>query len=270
MTLIDHELWSAIQCAKEASILAKKYYSETIIKKHKKDGSLFTKADINLNKLIIKKLCKSFPYPILSEESPSYNDYNCTEKIWIIDPLDGTKEFINGNDEFTINIALVKYGRPIIGVIAAPMFNKIFIASKGKGAYLIKDKAKLKIRTSKNNDINKFSLVVSRSHLHQNIQNLIDRCIFKKGVKITHQGSAIKYCLIADGTIDASIRKTPLMKWDICAADCILHEAGGILTDLSGKTLIYNNKNLKFTNGILATNRLILHKKIIKLAHKNI
>jgi 3'(2'), 5'-bisphosphate nucleotidase len=218
---------------------------------YKSDESPLTQADIASNNIIISNLQQHSSYPILSEEGQDDLTRLNSKYVWLVDPLDGTKEFISKNGEFTINIALVENNRPILGVVSVPAKNVIFYAIRGQGAFVRRDCEDKQIYCSKCNDIGSAKLSVSRSHLDPKLKQLLEKHQISN---FTPKGSAVKYCSIAEGLVDASIRKTPLMEWDICAADCILKEAGGLITDFKGSDLKYNKKNLKFESGIIASN----------------
>lgn len=247
---IDECLKIILSCAKLASSKVMAVYKKTsTIFQTKEDKSLITKADIIANNFIIKYLKKYFPCPILTEENNTLDIYDRSDYIFMVDPLDGTREFIARNGEFSINIALVKNGRPAIGVIAIPLYKIIYYGISGKGSYILVDNKKIRLRCSSVNKLDVAKFVISRSH-----QDLYTKVLQKYVKQVMPCGSAFKYCLIAQGKIDGLLRKTPLMEWDICAADCILREAGGVLTDFDGCELTYGKKRAIFENGIVASN----------------
>ncbi|OGT32186.1 MAG: hypothetical protein A3E87_05200 [Gammaproteobacteria bacterium RIFCSPHIGHO2_12_FULL_35_23] len=256
----------AIQAVQQASTAVMDIYKTKTPRYILKSKSLspFSEADITANQIICQTLKKHFNYPIFSEENKLNKSRFLTKYIWLVDPLDGTKEFLSKREEFTINVALIKDNRPIIGVIAYPAKNVIYHATLGKGAYFSQNFCDTKLHISKKQDLNNLKVAVSRSHA---IPTLIQRLKTLNNCELIACGSALKYCAVAEGSIDATVRKTPLYEWDIAAADCILHEAGGIITDFSGKLLNYNNKSRLIKDGIIATN-LTLHPLLLTLMNK--
>ncbi len=216
-------------------------YNEDFDVKIKKDQSPLTKADIKANTYIVERLTK---YPVLTEENPDNLERLQSNYCWIVDPLDGTKEFISKNGEFTVNIALVYKNRPILGVIYLPVKDELYYAEKGKGAYFNGKK----IKVSDRKKLSEMILVKSRSHATEKIQKIQDR--FAKTIAA---GSSLKGCMVARGDADVYFRFGPTHEWDICAMDLIVHEAGGKMTDLNGNTMKYNQrKTLK--NGFVLSN----------------
>jgi len=212
----------------------------------KSDNSPLTRADKEANEIICNRLNKSiFQYPILSEENKMvpYEDRKDYEYLWIVDPLDGTKEFIKRNGEFTVNIALVKNGVPVAGVVFAPVLSEMYYAVKSHGAYMIKqgEKTKLEAKNYKNSD-SKLGIVCSRSHLNEETQNFITQ--LNDPVKVS-KGSSLKFLILAAGAAHIYPRLAPTMEWDTAAAQIILEEAGGSVFDAESKQpLRYNKENL--------------------------
>ena len=174
--------------------------------------------------------------PILSEEGDSY--CNNSDLFWLIDPLDGTKEFINGNGEFTVNVALIENGIPILGVVAAPAIDETFIGFADQ-AYKIINKEKSKIASRK--QLQEFCLVtVSKSHKSEKDQLFIDLCQKEfSSVQELPTGSSLKLCRVAEGEADIYNRLGPTYQWDIAAGQAVVEAAGGIVSDLNGAVLRY-------------------------------
>ncbi len=181
--------------------------------------------------------------------------------IWIVDPLDGTSDFIDKTGEFTVMIALIQNKKPILGVIAWPTEKTLFVAQKNCGAFRYSDNKWDKISVTKINELSKCRTVGSRHHLLEKEKEFIK----KIGIKdFTSIGSSLKVGKISSGQAEAYITTTNKMKeWDTAASYCIISEAGGKMTDMLGNELTYNNKNVYHQNGILVTNGLI-HDKIVK------
>ena len=221
-----------------------KVYDTTFNVETKEDNSPLTIADKKSHLIIENGLNENFPdIPILSEEGCSI-DYSVRSKweyYWLIDPLDGTKEFIKKNGEFTVNIALIKDGASIFGCVYAPYLNELFWAYKGMGAWksVNKEKAK-KIHISK--PLSKKRIVISRSHPNNLVQSYIDKI---SEYELIRMGSSLKLCVIAEGKADIYPRLGPTSEWDIAAAQCIVEEAGGTVLEYKKNTpLVYNKENI--------------------------
>ena len=254
---LDKFLNVAIETARLASVeVAKIYHSQNFTSYIKADGKEpVTTADLLANKIICNYLSQYATLPILSEENQGNASRLKAEYIWLVDPLDGTKEFLSKNSDFSINIALVVAGRPVIGVIAHPVENIIYYATKNKGAFLLKDNNKESLRMTTKQQLTNLTILVSRSHGHP---ALISQLNALKTCKIIAQGSALKYCAVASGKADATLRKIPLHEWDIAAADCILHEAGGMMTTLNGELFNYNTSaKTLIESGVVASNKIL-------------
>ena len=230
----------------------------------KSDNSPLTLADRVGNAYITENVSRLYPdFGILSEESKMTNDRLDKSHVWVIDPLDGTKEFIKRNGEFTVNVALVEDGIPVSGVVGIPVKDEIYYASKGGGAYHMDASGRVsQIKTSKRDEIQDMVMVKSRSHASEALQHLIDTYPF---AEVKESGSSIKICLIADGLADVYFRFGFTNEWDICAAHCVLQEAGGLLTDGYGDIMNYNKKDPLNRRGFIASNNS-LHDKLIDIA----
>ncbi|NNL58387.1 MAG: 3'(2'),5'-bisphosphate nucleotidase CysQ [Nitrosopumilus sp.] len=254
-----HELEVAIEAANKAGEAILEIYKEDFDSNTKDDDSPITEADIKSNE-IIKKILSKTQHAILSEEEEDDLDRLSKETIWIVDPLDGTSDFIDKTGEFTVMIALIKNKKPILGVINWPTEKTLFVAQKGSGAFRFSNGEWKKISVSKVSDLTKCKAVGSRHHLSDK-EKLFIR---KLGIKdFTSIGSSLKVGKISSGEADAYITTTDKMKeWDSAASYCIIFEAGGKMTDILGNDLTYNNKEVHHLHGIVVTNGLI-HNKII-------
>ena len=220
----------------------------------KEDGSPLTLADKISNEIILNVLKTISNYPILSEESKEipYEPRKNWKKFWLVDPLDGTKEFIKRNGEFTVNIALIDKSTPILGVVYAPAKNWLYFGSP-EGAFK-KDGEKLQqLKLKKSFNQNKIKAVVSRSHLDKETLNFLSFLEKQTGKQVERVsiGSSLKICYISEGKADIYPRLAPTMEWDTAAAHAILNFAGGRLVEFRGKNLLtapelkYNKKILK-------------------------
>tara|TARA_B100000212_G_C27333013_1_gene515528 strand:+ start:374 stop:1159 length:786 start_codon:yes stop_codon:yes gene_type:complete len=209
--------------------------------KFKKDQSPLSKADLFLNEQICNFLRKIHSSNIISEESSevSFAKRKKWDYFWIIDPIDGTKEFLNKGTDYTINIALCKGNSPILSYVYAPARNEMFHAEKGISAFLNQKKITVSKISSK-----VLNIVASKSHLNDETMDFINRIKELYPIKLSNYGSSLKICRVAEGKADIYPRFGPTMEWDTCAADLILSEAGGELVEKRGKRLTYNKENL--------------------------
>ena len=230
------------QIALDAGDAIMKIYEDDFKVEYKNDNSPLTKADLKANEIICNKLKSLYPnIPILSEENKEveYNIRKAWEYYWCIDPIDGTKEFIKKNGEFTVNIALIYKDTPVLGVVYAPALGDIYYAKKGFGAY--KNKMRLPIMK----DDNSYIIVASKSHMSKETQKLVDEIKTSKSKKLISMGSSLKLCLVAQGSADIYPRLAPTMEWDTAAADAIVRESGKMTyQNQRNKPIIYNKENL--------------------------
>jgi len=211
---------------------------------YKTDNSPLTQADTSAHDVILAGLKTVAPnLPVLSEESKtiSYEDRRLWSIYWLVDPLDGTKEFIKRNGEFTVNIALIEKGEPVMGVVHAPALGLTYFAERGKGAFKQEgEKKPVKITVSDYRN-SKFTVAISRSHADEALDHFLQKIDDYERVRV---GSSLKLCLVAEGTAHLYPRFGPTTEWDTAAAHCVVTEAGGTVTDLSGNPLKYNKPDL--------------------------
>lgn len=201
----------------------------------KSDQSPLTQADLASHEIITKALKKLTPkIPILSEEGEQLE--SDIDTFWCVDPLDGTKEFIKRNDEFTVNIALIEHHQPVLGVIHIPVANETFMAMKGDGAKKIKDDRTHPLLKQQNEIRQPPIFAVSRSHLNQATQDFIKL----HQAKTIAAGSSIKLTMLAEGLADAYPRFGPTSLWDMAAGHAILKETEGEIFTLDDQPLVYN------------------------------
>jgi 3'(2'), 5'-bisphosphate nucleotidase len=212
----------------------------------KADNSPLTLADLTSHELIVASLSKLTPdIPVLSEESKAtpYKERLAWSKFWLVDPLDGTKEFIKRNGEFTVNIALIEEGRPVLGVVHTPALGVTYYAVKGLGAFKVENGTAqaIKVQTDLSQNLN---VVASRSHAGPETKAFLAVLSKDYTVNLVSKGSALKLCLVAEGSAHLYPRLGPTMEWDTAAAQCVAEEAGAKVTDTDGKVLAYNKENL--------------------------
>jgi 3'(2'), 5'-bisphosphate nucleotidase len=218
-------------------------YNSDFAIEHKDDDTPLTAADLASHHSICKDLEGLTPgIPILSEESDSlpYTARQSWDTYWLVDPLDGTREFVKRNGEFTVNIALIHKHRPVLGAVYVPVSKSGFFASIGKGAYRV-DNGETPVRIhTRPASPNHLTVAGSRTHGNDLQQRFIDS--LGPGTKTVTIGSSIKFCLVAEGKIDIYPRFGPTSEWDTAAAQCIVEEAGGMVTDTRFRPLQYNTK----------------------------
>ena len=234
-----------IELAEKAGAAAQAIYDRGSVEVETKDDkSPLTEADKESNRIICEGLEKLGDIPVLSEESASVDAKvrQAWPQYWLVDPLDGTKEFIKRTGDFTINIALIEKGKPIAGVVFAPVVDEMYFAVKGQGAYqkLAGDKLRaLKVRHMP--DDGALRCLVSRSHLGKEAD--IIKAKYPK-VDLIPMGSSLKFCRIASGDSDFYLRAKPTSEWDTAAAQSVLEEAGGMVLNFSGEPLQYNKNDI--------------------------
>ncbi len=235
---------SVAQVVKRAGTAILQVYASDIEVEIKEDASPITIADKNAHQIIVEGLMHIQPdIPILSEEGNHlpFEIRKNWRAYWLIDPLDGTKEFINRNGEFTVNVALIENGYPVLGVVGYPVADKIYIAATGVGAFEIdlQDESRIPISVTARNNSKKIRVVASKSHMDQRLQSLLD---VREDIETVAVGSSLKFCLLANGAADFYPRFGPTCEWDIAAAQCVLEVAGGKVMTLDGERMRYNQK----------------------------
>ena len=243
---MKNELDIGIKAAREAGKVITRYYKSKNKIRYKSYKNPVTTADFEADKKIKEILMSNFPsYGWLSEETFDSHYRLNLDKVWIVDPIDGTKEFIEGIPNFAVSIGLVENGLPTIGILFNPITQQMFYAQAGKGAFLNDELIKCKSR----NNIKDMTILNSRS---EDKAGLWTPYKFKfKSLKPI--GSvAYKLGLIASGEADAFASLKPKSEWDICAGDCIIREAGGRLINLNGEVRNYNLKDTRVEPGLIA------------------
>lgn len=231
----------------------------------KEDSSPITEADIKSHKILVSGLKKIFPkIPILSEEESniSFNIRSKWDRYWLIDPLDGTKEFINRNGEFTVNIALIDNKQPIFGLINIPEKNKTYWGSEFTGSYLINEKNKTKRIMLSQNREKEIRIVVSRSHPSDALSKVLQKI---KNYRLVKAGSSLKFCMLAEGKADIYPRLGPTNEWDIAAGIAILKFAGGISSSAKGDGIVFNSKESYLIENFLASRNNEIHQNTLEI-----
>lgn len=240
---ITQFLQPVIALARDAGYRIMAIYDTDYAIEHKDDKTPLTEADMAAHDVIDAGLAALTPdVPILSEESADipFATRSQWNRYWLVDPLDGTREFIKRNGEFTVNIALIENHEPVLGVIHVPVTEMNYFACRGQGAHrqhLEGEPVRIQSRRSHDGPV---IVAGSRSHrgdsLNRFLQNLGD-------YEIVSMGSSLKSCLVAEGSADLYIRLGPTSEWDTAAAQCIVEEAGGSFINVSGEPMRYNTKD---------------------------
>jgi len=238
------------QTAIHASELAcqeilKVYHSNDFQAESKEDNSPLTLADKRAHTVIVSVL-RETALPILSEEGKSipYEERKNWEYFWMVDPLDGTKEFVKRNGEFTVNIALIHHQRPVLGVVALPVTGEVYYAAEGSGAFVKREGTVTPLPIRSPTDLTQpgIRVVASRSHMSDDTRAFIAAL---KDPQLVSKGSSLKFMLLADNQADVYPRFAPTMEWDTAAAHAIVNAVGmKVLQKDSAEELVYNKLNL--------------------------
>lgn len=266
--MFETELRTAISLANTAGDAIMQFYRDGFAAEEKIGSDNFaepvTVADRTASRLIVEGLAERFPDDgILSEEEPDTLTRLEKERVWIIDPLDGTKGFIEKNGDFAVQIGLAEHGRSVLGVVYLPFFDEMYFAASGSGAFLKRgDNSRILLKGSDKIDFKTMSLAVSRHHPSPRMRQVIEAFGFRKLVRRGSVG--LKIGLIAKQECDMYIHFSPRTKhWDTCAPEAIINEAGGRLTDIFGDTIIYNTADVQNHNGVLASCGEDAHRKAV-------
>ena len=246
---LDHLLQPICKIAVQAGSIINKYYKINKEVSFKEDKSPLTKADLESNKFIIQSLTElDSSIPVLTEESLiEWSVRKHWSQYWLVDPLDGTKEFINQNNEFTVNIALIENHHPVLGVIYAPAFSTLYYAYRNNGSHklfieknLDSISGSIKIKTLRKKKTEHLRVFESRSHSNVEFQKWVNENI--KDYELIKKGSSLKFCELAEGRVDLYPRFGPTSEWDIAAGHIILIESGGELESVDHEKILYNKK----------------------------
>lgn len=245
-------------CARAGDAILAIYQKRDVGVRLKADHTPVTKADFAAHRVVVDGLRAFTPgIPVLSEESLHipWSERKTWDTYWLVDPLDGTKEFVKRNDDFTVNVALIRGGKSVMGVIYAPVYGLTYWAVEGMGAFKETAQGFAPIRVSRRSmprldapgdrKTRPVAIIVSRSHIRgANAQFMTDMQQIYREPELLRVGSSLKLCMIADGQADVYPRMGPTSEWDIAAGQCILEQAGGVVQKLDGEPLRYNKANL--------------------------
>ena len=251
----EKELSAAIEAGLKAKEKILEIYHQKFEVEIKEDNSPVTIADKTADKIIREYLHEMFPtHAFLTEESTDDLNRLNNDFVWIVDPVDGTKDFVAKDDQFTTNIALAYKHELVVGVVIAPALDEIYYASKGNGSYFKKSNSEA-VRIHVNDKVDDLTMLTSVFHFTKDEQEFIDR----HQDKIKHvmkRGSSLKPCAIAHGLAEITFRSSPNTKeWDTAACQIVVTEAGGIFVEPSGKEIRYNREDVYNRNGYIVVNR---------------
>lgn len=239
---IDASLLREVEAiAREAGAAILGIYARNFTVQEKADKSPLTEADVAAHTIISRRLSELSPsLPILSEEDiDGFSGPDQAGRYWLVDPLDGTKEFIKRNGEFTVNIALIAKGRPVLGVVFAPMLDTIYFAAQGMGAFRqIGEGEQEQICVAEHDVGTSWKVVGSRSHAGDSLREVLQ---LLGAHEMLSMGSSLKFCMVAEGSADVYPRLGLTSLWDTAAAQCIVEQAGGRVIKLTGEPLGYGD-----------------------------
>jgi len=229
--------------AREAAAAIMGVYARDFTAREKEDKSPLTEADTAAHEVITRRLERLQPVlPILSEEAVGdFSGADNAGRYWLVDPLDGTKEFIKRNGEFTVNIALIEKSRSILGVVYAPVLDVAYLAAEGLGAFKVAaDGIRTAIRVAEHTEGAPWRVVGSRSHAGNSLTEFLQQL---GAYELIPMGSSLKLCLVAEGNADVYPRMGQTSLWDTAAAQCVVEQAGGGVIQLTGEPLSYANSS---------------------------
>lgn len=258
--MLEKELETAIAVAKVAGTAIRRYYALEIIREEKIGIDSFsepvTAADREASRIITTGLAEAFPADgILSEEETDNLEKRlASDRVWIIDPIDGTAGFIKKDGDFAVQIGLAENGIPVLGVVLFPARNAFYYAVKGSGSYLVENEdTPVRMQVSGETDFSAMNLAISRNHRSKNMSRIVRDFGFRKEVQRGSVG--LKVGLITERICDLYVHLSPRTKfWDTCGPQAILEEAGGKMTDIFGEQIRYDLADVQNHNGIFASN----------------
>ena len=225
-----------------------------LTKKIKSDNTPVSNGDLEVNKLIIEKLKTITPsIPIISEETSDNKSTNNLKDFWLVDPIDGTYDYINNLDEFTINAGLIINKEPVAGLIYAPALKRMFYSFGPNLSFEISNGKTSKLECSKNFNKEKIKFVSYSNKLKPEIENIHKRLGVKEYVRMK---SSLKFCVIAAGEYDGYVAEPRACEWDIAAGHAILKHAGGVVTDFNNKEIKYGKKDFRNPSLILKSKNI--------------
>ena len=246
---------SLIDTFLEAGKISLELRKKGLIKKIKSDNTPVSNGDLEVNKIITQKISKLTPtIPIISEETSENKFNNDLNNFWLIDPIDGTYDYINDLDQFTINAGLILDKKPAAGLIYVPAKNRMFYSYGNNSSFELIDGKQVKLGQSNNFNKDEIKFVSYSNKLKPEIETIHKKLNVKKFVKMK---SSLKFCVIAAGEYDGYVAEPRACEWDIAAGHAILKHAGGSVTDFNGKEIFYGKKDFKNTSLILKSKNIL-------------
>jgi 3'(2'),5'-bisphosphate nucleotidase len=249
------ELATAREACLAAGAIIRDYYRrDDLAPRLKADQSPLTDADLAANRAILDLIQSRFPDDgILSEETTDDLTRLSCERVWIVDPLDGTRDFVRRTGDFAVLVGLAIAGTPSLGVVYAPAAGTLYHAVRDGGAFVVDSGVESRLSTSLTADIGKFRIGVTRFNVNPDLQRFIDNSGLS--ANITRIGASIKMMALARGEIDLTVcLNADEKEWDTCAPEVIIREAGGMVSDTSGAQFVYNKPDVRHLRGILMSN----------------
>ena len=247
----------AIALARDAAAAILGIYDSAFAVEHKADASPLTAADLAAHRILVDGLERLTPdIPVLSEEAAEDATWDVRHgwnRLWLVDPLDGTREFVKRNGEFSVNLALVEDGVPVFGIVQAPVTGALWHATRGVGAFRRDGDAEEPLRVRRP-ALAPLRVAASRSHRDARTEAFIARlsASVQGQVEPIGLGSSLKFCKLAEGGMDVYPRFGPTSEWDTAAGQCVLEGAGGIVVDPKGRPLRYNQRDTLLNGDFLA------------------
>ena len=245
---------SLIDTFNQASLVSLDLRKAGLIKEIKSDNTPVSNGDIEVNKILTNKIKEITPnIAIVSEESPNHKSDNNLKDFWLIDPIDGTRDYINNRDEFTLNAALIIDRRPVIGIITAPAKKRVFYSYGLSNSYELADGGEISLINKKKN----YDGITSVSYSNELKPEILE--IHKKYKINSHQRmkSSLKFCVVAAGEFDMYVTEPRACEWDIAAGHAILEHAGGKITDFNGDDVLYGKPEFKNPSLIIRNKNII-------------
>ncbi len=246
---------SLIECFLEAGDLALQLREKGLEKKIKPDNTPVSNGDLEVNKLISNQISGITPnLPIISEETSENKDNLNLKNFWLIDPIDGTYDYINNLEEFTINAGLIINNEPVAGLINAPAKKRMFY-SYGKGnSFELSNSKKINLSNLPSKKIENLKFISYSTKIKPEIQKIYDDLGVKENIRMK---SSLKFCVVAAGEYDGYVAEPRAYEWDIAAGHAILEHSGGSVTDFDGNKILYGKKNLKNPSIILKNKNIL-------------
>ena len=242
----------AIALARDAAAAILGIYDSAFAVEHKADASPLTAADLAAHRILVDGLERLTPdIPVLSEEAAEDATWNVRQgwrRLWLVDPLDGTREFVKRNGEFSVNLALVEDGVPVFGIVQSPVTGAVWHAARGAGAFRRDGDVEVPLRVRRP-ALAPLRVAASRSHRDARTEAFIAKMGEVEPIGL---GSSLKFCKLAEGGMDVYPRFGPTSEWDTAAGQCVLEAAGGIVVDPRGRPLRYNQRDTLLNGDFLA------------------